>query len=86
MWERSIRRPDSKCAHIMRVHSSGGGLCPLGRGRSLFVSGGSDKGKLDCFLIDACCVNSFSFLDYKIGFNGGGGRSGGKTHRTYGHT
>ena len=61
--ERCVRRPDSKCAHIMRMHSSAGGLCPSGRGRSLVVGGGFDKRELDSFLINACCVNGFSFLD-----------------------
>jgi hypothetical protein len=58
-----VGRPDSKCAHVMGVHSSAGGLCPSGRGRSLVVGGGFDKGKLDGFLVDACCINGFSFLE-----------------------
>lgn len=63
MGEGGIGRPDSKCAHVMRVHSSAGGLCPSSRGRSLFVCGGFNKGKLDSFLVDACRINGFSFLD-----------------------
>ena len=68
MGKGGVGRPDSKCAHVMRVHSSAGRLRPSSRRRSLFVRGGFNKGKLDSFLVDACRVNGFSFLDYKIEF------------------
>ena len=64
MGKGGVGRPNSKCAHVMRVHSSAGGLCPSSRGRSLFV-GGFNESKLDSFLVDACRVNSFSFLELK---------------------
>jgi hypothetical protein len=57
-----VGRPDSKCAHIMRVHSPAGGLCPSSRGRSLLV-GGFNEGKLQSFLVNACRVNGFPFLE-----------------------
>lgn len=63
MGEGSVGRPHSKCAHVMRVHSSGGGLCPAGRRRYLVISRGFNKRELDSFLVDACCVDSFSFLE-----------------------
>ena len=62
MRKRGVGRPDSKCAHVMRVHSSAGRLRPSSRGRSLIV-GGFNEGKLDSFLVDACCVNGFTFLE-----------------------
>jgi hypothetical protein len=87
MGEGGVRRPDSKCAHVMRVHSSRRGLCPSGRGRSLVVSGGFDKGELDSFLVDACCVNGLSFLKLEILVSiKEGERIFGKTHGAYGHT
>lgn len=62
MGEGGIGRPNIKCAHVMRMHSSADGLCPSSRGRSIFV-GGFNKGELDSFLVDACRVNGFSFLE-----------------------
>ena len=62
MGKGGVWRPDSKCAHIMRVHTSACGLRPSSRGRSLFV-GGFNEGKLDSFLVDACRVNGFPFLE-----------------------
>ena len=62
MEKGGVGRPNSKCTHVMRVHSPAGGLRPSSRERSLFV-GGSNEGKLDSFLVNACRVNRFSFLE-----------------------
>ena len=62
MGKGRVGRPDSECAHVMRVHSSAGGLRPSSGGRSLFVGRGFNEGKLNSFLVDACRVNGFPFL------------------------
>ena len=62
MGKGGVGRPDSKCSHVMRVHSSAGGLRPSSRGRPFFV-GGFNEGKLDSFLVNSCRVNGFSFLE-----------------------
>ena len=62
MGKGGVGRPDSKSAYVMRVHSSAGRLRPSSRGRSLFVRG-FNEGKLDSFLVNACRVNCFSFLE-----------------------
>lgn len=69
MKEKGVGRPDSKCAHVMRVHSSNGGLCPFGRESSVVVGGGFNKRELDGFLVDTCRINNFAFLELQNGIS-----------------